>query len=60
MIEYLDEMCCGKPMVKIPARPVDAPFEYLMYCCECGHHEPWDVDEDPTATGDGQPREDRP
>ncbi|APB01695.1 hypothetical protein [Nocardia seriolae] len=54
MIEYLDEKCCGQPMVKIPARPADAPFEYLMHCYECGHYEPWDVDEDPT-TGDGQP-----
>ncbi|NNH75869.1 hypothetical protein HLB23_39475 [Nocardia uniformis] len=43
-VEYLDQWCCGKRMVKIPARPGDAPFHYLMHCYECGHYEPWDVD----------------
>ncbi|APA97086.1 hypothetical protein [Nocardia seriolae] len=55
----VDIECCGTPMSLIPARPQDAPFEYLMYCYECGHYEPWDVDEDPAIGCEATPQEDR-
>ncbi|WP_330179645.1 hypothetical protein OHB26_24760 [Nocardia sp. NBC_01503] len=57
-------ICCDMLTSKIPAPQQDQALgvEFLLYCCCCGHYEPWDVDEDEpevTDTDGNPPREDR-
>ncbi|UGT45151.1 hypothetical protein LTV02_17930 [Nocardia yamanashiensis] len=41
----VDLECCDERMSLVPAPSKDWPITQLMYCCYCGHYEPWDGDD---------------
>lgn len=49
------QLCCATPMSVVPARPQDHPYEHLLLCADCGHHEPLEVCDDDRCHDCGTP-----